>query len=43
MVNVGKKCVVVVGSVVIFDVLDYVIVGGNLVKVLGSCKLKDIW
>ncbi len=41
MANVGKKCVVAAGSVVISDVPDYAIVGGNPAKVLGSRKPKD--
>lgn len=38
MANIGKKCVVAAGSVVITDVPDYAIVGGNPAKVIGSRK-----
>lgn len=38
MANVGKKCVIGAGSVVINPVEDYAIVGGNPAKVLGSRK-----
>lgn len=38
MANIGKKCVVAAGSVVISDVPDYAIVGGNPAKVIGSRK-----
>lgn len=38
MANIGKKCVIGAGSVVINPVPDYAIVGGNPAKVLGSRK-----
>lgn len=38
MADIGKKCVVGAGSVVINPVPDYAIVGGNPAKVLGSRK-----
>ena len=38
MADVGKKCVIGAGSVVINPVPDYAIVGGNPAKVLGSRK-----
>jgi acetyltransferase-like isoleucine patch superfamily enzyme len=41
MANVGKKCVVGAGSVVVSDIPDYAIVGGNPAKVLGSRKPTD--
>ncbi|TPV62125.1 acyltransferase [Aestuariibacter sp. GS-14] len=41
MANIGKKCVVAAGSVVISEVPDYAIVGGNPAKVLGSRKASD--
>jgi virginiamycin A acetyltransferase len=36
MANIGKKCVIGAGSVVIKDIPDYSIVGGNPAKVLKS-------
>lgn len=38
MADVGKKCVIGAGSVVINPVPDYAIVGGNPAKILGSRK-----
>jgi virginiamycin A acetyltransferase len=38
MADIGKKCVIGAGSVVISPVPDYAIVGGNPAKVLGSRK-----
>ena len=34
MANVGKKCIVAAGSVVVNDVPDYAIVGGNPAKII---------
>jgi len=40
MANVGKKCIVAAGSVVIKDLADFNIVGGNPAKIL-KCRLAD--
>jgi virginiamycin A acetyltransferase len=40
MVNIGKKCIVAAGSVVIKDLEDFNIAGGNPAKVL-KCRLPD--
>jgi acetyltransferase-like isoleucine patch superfamily enzyme len=41
MANVGKKCVVGAGSVVINPIPDFSIVGGNPAKILGTRKPQD--
>jgi len=41
MANIGRKCVVAAGSVVVSDVDDYQIVGGNPAKVIKQRQPSD--